>query len=158
VTAEDHGGLDAQPRRPQAQERMHSEALAAGAEVVGSAERVGADEDAPLGPPEGNLLPAAPVTHGQELERPDSLPRDDVMRHAEAVRQLRTIAVVSVEQLDHARRSAGTRDQLVLEWIDQPGLPVDGERVRAALHELVGDPAEAAVELVYELHFAAHAS
>lgn len=158
MPAQDHVGLHVQPRRPQTQQRVHSQALPAGAEVVGSTERIGTDEDAPLGPPEGNLLPAALVVNGQELERPDSLLRDDVMRHAEAVRQLRAVAVVPVEQLDHAGGSAGTRDQLVVERIDQPGLPVEDERVRAALHELVGDPAEAAVELVYELHFAAQAS
>jgi hypothetical protein len=158
VPAEDHVGLHVQPRRPQAQQRVHSEALPAGTEVVGGAKRVGADEDAPLRPPERNLLPAPLVTHGQELERPDSLPRDEMMRHAEAARQPRTVAVVPVEQLDHARRPSGTRDQLVLERIDQPGLPVNDKRVRAAFHELVGDPAETAVELVYELHFAAQSS
>lgn len=158
MTAEDHVRLDVQPRRPQSQQRVHSEALATGAKVVGGAERIGADEDAPLGPPERNLLPAPLVAHGQELERPDSLLRDDVMWHAEATRQLRTVPVVPVEQLDHAGRPAGPRDQLVVERVDQPGLAVDDEPVRAALHELVGDPAEAAVELVYELHFAAQSS
>ena len=47
------------PRRGQAQERVNAERLAAGEEVAEAPERVAADEDPSLGPPQGDLAPDA---------------------------------------------------------------------------------------------------
>lgn len=80
------------------------------------------------------------------------------MRNAEPRSERRAIAIVPIEQLQDACRSAGCANTLVqpvpIECVDQPDTAVRNERVRAALHELVGDPAESAVELVAiaELH------
>ena len=64
------------------------------------------------------------------------------------------IAVVAVEQLQDARRCACRADPLLdtfpVDGIDHPDATVVDEGVRAPLHELVDDPAEATVELVAE--------
>ena len=64
------------------------------------------------------------------------------------------VAIVPVEQLDHARRCAGCADPLLdslaVNGIGYPDAASHDQGVRATLHELVDDPAEAAVELVAE--------
>jgi hypothetical protein len=64
------------------------------------------------------------------------------------------VAVVPVEQLEDAcRRPCGADpflDPVPVDGIDHPDPAVLDESVRAALHELVDDPAEPAVELVTE--------
>jgi hypothetical protein len=131
---------------------MHGEPFRAGAEVLRGSERIGQDEHAPLRPPQRYLLPGAPCPDRNELERADAGPRHDVMRNAEALGERRAVAIVPIEQLQDARRSAGCANTLVqpvpVERVDQPDAAVRDERVRAALHELVGDPAESAFELV----------
>ena len=68
----------------------------------------------------------------------------------------RAVAVVPVEQLKHARRSSRRADSLLdtfpVDRVYDPDAAVLDERVRATLHELRDDPAEAAVELVAESH------
>ena len=158
MPAEDHLRLDVEARRADPEQRMHAEALAAGAEVVDGSDGVRAEQDTPIGPPERHFLPATARAYRQELERPEPLPGDDMMRNAEAVRERGAIAIVTVQQLDDCGRCSCASERLVVEGIDQPPLPAGQERVAAALHELVGDPTEAAVELVYDVHFATHAS
>src|SRR6266545_7722113 len=141
---------------------MDAEPLAAGAEVACSAEDVRADEHALGRPPERDLSPAAAHADRQELERPERLLRHDVMRDAESVRERGAVAVVPVEELDDSgRRSRGT-DALLqsvhVDRIDKPDAAAGHERVGAALHELVRDPAEAGVGLVYRFHIAAQRS
>jgi hypothetical protein len=140
-------------RRAETHERMHRNALVGRPVVPRRPERVRADEDAPLGPPERDLLPPPRVSHGEELERrAGKLVRDKVMRHAESRGELRAIAVMTVEQLDHPGRLAGGAnpffDAVARDGIDQPDTAVSKERMGAAFQELVGDPAEAGVELV----------
>ena len=64
------------------------------------------------------------------------------------------VAVVAVEQLDDAGRCPGRTDSFLdpvsFDRIDHPDAAVVDERVRAPLHELVDDPAEASLELVAE--------
>ena len=131
---------------------MHSQALTPRAEILRGAERIGEDEHAPLRPPERDLSPEAASSDRNELELPDTVPRHDVMQNVEPRRDYRAIAVVVAEQLDHADRSPGRTDALVqpvpVERVDQPDAAVRPERMRAALHEFVGDPAESVSELV----------
>src|SRR5947208_2772983 len=76
------------------------------------------------------------------------------MPHPEPSGKAGAVAVVPVEQLEHAGRSAGRSDALLnaipVDRIDHPDAAVHDDGVRAALHELVGDPAETAVKLVAE--------
>ncbi len=64
----------------------------------------------------------------------------------------RAVAVVPVEQLEDARRSARRADSLLdafsVDGVYDPDAAVLDERVRAPLHELRDDPAEPIVELV----------
>jgi len=88
-----------------------------------------------------------------------------VKRHAEPAGNGRAVAPVPVEQLDDAGRLAKRADSLLhpiaVDHVDQPHLPFDRERVRAALHELGlrRDPAEPPLLLVAEadVHHAARA-
>jgi hypothetical protein len=92
------------------------------------------------------------VLYGDELERRDRFPRKTVVLDAQPLRELGAVAVVTVEQLEHAGRLTGRANSLLdacaVHGIHQPYAAVDDQRVRAALHELVDDPAEAVVELV----------
>lgn len=124
--------------------------------VPRGAQCVSAHEDTLLRPPEGDLLPPPRVPDDPELERRvrDRVARDDVTRHAEPARELGTVAVVTVEQLDDAgglaRGADPLLDSVARDRIDQPDAPVRDQRVRATLQELLDDPTEAAFELVAE--------
>ena len=133
---------------------MHPQPLVAGPEVRRGAEHVGTDEHSPVGPPERDLLPGVFVLDGDRGERAQRLLRNDVMADAEPGSERGAVAVVPVEELEDAgRRSCGADpilDSIPVDGIDNPDAAVVDESVRAALHELVDDPAEAAVELVTE--------
>ena len=77
-----------------------------------------------------------------------------MVTNTESAGERRAVAVVPVEQLDHARGSTGrpnaVLDAVPVDWVDHPDAPVHDEGMRAALHELVDDPAEAVVELIAE--------
>lgn len=146
---------------------MNPEPLVAGEEVVDGPERIAADEDTSLGPPEGDFLPPAPHPDRNQLERRHARGGHDVMRHAETVRQLGAVSVMTVEQLQDPGRLAGSPDPILHavaeERIDRPDAAGGDEHVGTARHELVHDPTEAAVELVAEpdlqrCHIAAHVS
>lgn len=146
---------------------MNPEPLVAGEEVVHRPERIAADEDTSLGPPEGDFLPPAPHPDRNQLERQHARGGHDVMRHAETVRQLGAVSVMTVEQLQDPGRLAGGPDPVLYavaeKWIDRPDAAGGDEHVGTARHELVHDPTEAAVELVAEpdlqrCHIAAHVS
>ncbi len=89
-----------------------------------------------------------------EGERADRLSRYDVKANTEPSGKRGAIAVMAIQQLDDPGRTAGGADPLfdafAVEGIDQPDAAVDDERMRAAVHELVDDPAEACVEFVAE--------
>jgi len=131
---------------------VDAEALVTGKEVADRPERISADEDTTLGPPEGDLLPPAPHPDRNELERRHARGGHDVMRHAEILRQLRAVSVMPVEQLQNAGRLAGGPDPILdavaENRIDRPDAAGVDEHMRTARHELVDDPTEAAVELV----------
>jgi hypothetical protein len=75
-----------------------------------------------------------------------------MVTNTEARGEGRAVTVVSVEQLDHAGGSTRPADPFLdavaVDRVDHPDAAVRGESVRAALHELGNDPAEAAIELV----------
>ena len=135
---------------------MHPQPLVAGAEVRRSAEHVGTDEHSSVGPPERDLLPGVFVLDGDRSERAERFLRNDVMADTEPGSERGAVAVVPVEQLEDARRRACGADPLLdaipVDGIDHPDTAVVDESVRTALHELVDDPAEPAVELVAETH------
>ena len=85
-----------------------------------------------------------------------------MMRDAEPLRDLDAVATVAVEQLDDTgRRACCAHTSLhpdVVHRVDEPDAAAADEGVRATPHELVLDPAEAGLELVYDVHLAAHAS
>ena len=85
-----------------------------------------------------------------------------MMRDAEPLRDLDAVSAVAVEQLDDTgRRARGAHALLhtgVVHRVDEPHAVADDQRVRATPQELVLDPAEAGLELVYDDHLAAHAS
>jgi hypothetical protein len=74
------------------------------------------------------------------------------MRNAEPPRESRAVAVVTIDELYDAGGGTGRTDAVVqpvpVERIDQPDAAVRDERMRAALKELVCDPAESVFELV----------
>ena len=146
---------------------MNPEPLVAGEEIVRRSERIAADQDTSLGPPEGDFLPPAPQPDRNELERRHARGGHDVMRHAETLCELGAVSAVTVEQLQDPGRLAGRPDPVLHavaeKWIDRPDAAGGDEHVRTARHELVHDPTEAAVELVAETdlqccHIAAHVS
>ena len=78
---------------------------------------------------------------------------------SETGRERRAVAVVAVEELDDACGLAEAEGALErvrpVERVDEPDLPVGGERVRGARHRLVDDPAEAVgAEVVAEAELA----
>jgi hypothetical protein len=146
---------------------MNPEPLFAGEEVVDGPERIAADEDTSFRPPEGDLLPPAPHPDRNQLERRHAHGGYDAVRYAETLRQLGAVPVMTVEQLKDPGRLADAPDPILHavaeERIDHPDAAGDDESVRTARHELVDDPAEAAIELVAEpdlqrCHIAAHVS
>src|SRR5438552_5648583 len=141
---------------------MRSEPLVARAEVAGSPERIGTDEHALARPPKRDFLPGSAESHCQEVERSDRLLGHDVMRAAGAFRPRDAVTPVAIQQLDHTGRCAGRAHTLLdsagRDRVDQPDASVRDERVGAALQELVLDPAEAGVELVYRFHSSAQRS
>src|SRR5262245_24991031 len=158
VAAEDVLGLELRerPRRGQAQERVDAERLAAEREEVRHRpERVGADEHAPLGPPQRRLPPLASLDERDRFERADIDERDDVVRHAEPAGEGRAVARVAVEQLDHARWLTERAyplvdDAVAVDRVDKPDAVSWEERVRGELQlrALGRDPAEAPLLLV----------
>ena len=160
VSAEDVEWLEAGERlarRLEPQERVDADRLVGGAEVADRAERVADDQDPLLGEPKRHLLPEPAPDDRDHLERRlgHSVEGRHVQRDAEAARDGRTVALVAVEQLDHASRLAELPDPLVdpgpVEDVRQPhGVP-DSDRVRGALEaDRLRGPAEAVLELVDE--------
>jgi len=133
---------------------MDCQAVVPGTEVRRGAEHVGADEHVAVGPPERDFLPGTAVLDVDAGERTERAVRDEVVADAEPSGERGAGTVVPVEQQDHARGGAGRPDAfldaLSVDRVDHPDAAVHDKGVRAALHELVHDPAEAAVELVAE--------
>ena len=131
---------------------MHRQPLIAGPVIPRSAEQIGADEHAAIGPPERDLVPRPAVPDGDAGERAQRPLRNNVVPDTEASGESGAVAVVPVEQLEDARGCPGRADPLLdtvsVDGIDHPDAAVLDEGVRATLHELVDDPAEAAAELV----------
>src|SRR5215211_1675680 len=157
VAAEHVARLDAAEstaRRERPEQRMEREPLAARKHRRRGSEHIGAYQHARLGPPKRDLPPEPALADHPELERSavDRPARNDVVRDAEALRKRTAIASVAVEELDHARRTAGAAQSFLHSFgvnrVDYPDAAVDDERVRAALQEPVRDPSEAELELV----------
>jgi hypothetical protein len=137
------------PRGKKTKQRMQRKPLAGDAQLGNRAERVSANEDPRLLPPERDLLPEPALADEQELEGRalDPFPRHDVMRHAEPSGERRAVAVVPIEELDHPGRLArGTHsllDSLPVDRIQEPEAAVHDENMRAPEQELLDDPPEA---------------
>jgi hypothetical protein len=133
---------------------MHCQPLSAGPVIRRSAGHIGAAEHAAAGPPERDLIPGAAALDRNAGERAQRPMRNDVVPDTEPGGEMGAVAVVPVEQLQHARRCACGADSVLdtvpVDGIDRPNAAVLDEGVRATLHELVDDPAEAAAELVAE--------
>lgn len=133
---------------------MDCQPLIAGPVIRCSAGHIGADKHAAIGPPERDLVPEAGVPDGDEGERAERPLRNEVVPDTEARGEGGAIAVVPVEELQDARGRPCCADSVLdtvpVDGIDRPHAAVLDEGVRATLHELVDDPAEAAVELVAE--------
>jgi len=131
---------------------MHRQSFIAGPVIPRSAEHIGADEHAAIGPPERDLVPRLAVPDGDAGERAQRSLRNNVVSDTEPSGEGGAVAVVPVEQLEDARGCAPRADPLLdtvsVDRIDRPDATVLDESVRATLHELVDDPAEAAAELV----------
>ncbi len=89
-----------------------------------------------------------PAHDGHEREGTSrEVVRCDDVGDAQALGESRAVAVVAIEELDDAGRLAERQraDDRVrpVDRIDEPHLPVRGERVRGTRHRLVDDPAEA---------------
>ena len=131
---------------------MHRKSLIAGPVIPSSAEHIGADKHAAIGPPERDLVPRLAAPDGDEGERAQRALRNNMVPDTEPSGEGCAVAVVPGEQLDDARGCARRADPLLdtvsVDGIDHPDAAVLDEGVRATLHELVDDPAEAAAELV----------
>ena len=160
VSAEDVERLEAgkgASRRLEAEERVDADRLTWGAEILHGAERVAHDEDLLLSEPEGDLAPEPAPDDRDHLERRvgDSVERGRVERDAEASCDDRAVALVTVEELDHASRLTELPDPLVdprsVENVRQPDGAADSDRMRGALEAVAFRcPAEAVLELVDE--------
>jgi hypothetical protein len=157
VTAEDDIRLQRPQlpsRRVHPQEWMDSEPLVPRTEVPRGAERIAAHEHTPVGPPEGHLFPGITVLDRDESERAERALGNEVVTDAEPSCERGAVAIVAVQQLEHSCGCARCADSLLdivsIDGVDHPDATVQGESVRAALHELVRNPAEADVELVTE--------
>ncbi len=108
-------------------------------------------------PPQRNLPPPGHPHDVQDVERRagDALEGNDVEGNSEALRHLRAVARVPVEELDHARGLTGRAhpllEGLVGQGIDEPAGPVHDERMRVPFEKAHLAPAEAVVELVATL-------
>jgi hypothetical protein len=133
---------------------MDCQALVPGAEIRRGAKHVRADEHAAVRPPERDFLPGTAVLYGDEGKGTERALRDAVVADTKPSGEYGAGAVVPVEQLDHACRGAGRPNAFLhavpLDGVDHPDAAVHDENVRAALHELVDDPTEAAIERVAE--------
>jgi hypothetical protein len=131
---------------------MHRQSLVAGSVVTRSAEHIRADEHAAIWPPKRDFVPRLGAPDGDEGERAQRPLRDNVVPDTEPSRKGSAVTVVTVEQLEDARRCARRADPLLdtvsVDGIDRPDAAVLDKRVRATLHELVDDPAEAVAEPV----------
>jgi DNA polymerase (family 10) len=160
MSAEDVERLEAcerLARRLESQERVDADRLVGGAEVADRAERVADDQDPLRGEPERHLLPEPAADDRDHLERRvgDSVEGRHVERDAEAARDRGAVALVTVEELDHASGLPELRDSLVdpgpVEDVSQPNGVPDSNRVRGSFEAIAfRRPADAVLELVDE--------
>ena len=161
VSAEDVERLEAREglaRWLQPQERVDADRLVvARSEVADGAERIADDQDPLLGEPKRDLAPEPAPDDRDHLERRlgHSVEGRLVERNAEAACDGRAVALVAVDELDHASRLAELPDPLVdprpVEDVRQPDGASDSDRVRGALEAVAcRRPAEAVLELVDE--------
>jgi DNA polymerase (family X) len=136
---------------------VDADRLVGGAEVADGPERVADDENSLRGEPKRHLLPEPAPDDRDHLERRvgHSVEGRHVERDAEAARDVRTVAVVAVKELDDATRLAELPDPLVdpgaVEDVREPDGAPDSDGVRGPLEAVaLAHPAEAVLELVDE--------
>jgi len=136
VPAEDHVRLNLELRRTKPEQRVHCQALVSRPVVARCAERLGADEQALLVPPERDFVRA----DRDEDERRNRRARQDDVLHVQPPCDLGAVAVVTIDQLNDARDILECVHARVVDRIEEPRAALRHERVRRALHELVLDP------------------
>jgi DNA polymerase (family 10) len=160
VSAEDVERLEAcerLARRLEPQERVDADRLVARSEVADGAERIADDQDPLCGEPKRHLLPEPAPDDRDHPERRvgHSVEGRFVERDGEASCDSRAVALVAVEQLDHASRLPEFRDPFVdprpVEDVRQPDGVADSDCVRGPFEAVAfRRPAEAVLELVDE--------
>jgi hypothetical protein len=95
---------------------------------------LGDDERALLLPPQRDLLPTQAVNDRNDFERRVGNPRRQAReRHAETSGDRLAVAVVTVEQLQHAggpaKRGGRVQRLRIVKRVDQPHLPLVGKRM-----------------------------
>lgn len=107
---------------------MHRQSLVAGSVVPRTAEHIGADEHAAIGPPKRDFVPRLSAPDGDEGERAQRTLRDDVVPDTEPSCKGGAVAVVTVEQLEDASRCPRRADPLLdtvsVNGIDRPDAAV----------------------------------
>ena len=102
-------------------------------------------------------MPERPLEHGHDLERAAGHGgRQAQVRHPEPRGDRGAVAVVAVEQLEHARGRA-ERGRVIerlghVDGVDQPDAVARAERVGGPRQRLVGEPGEPVLELVIADH------
>jgi hypothetical protein len=142
------------PRRQEAEERVHAEPFAVGAEVGSRAEGIGADEYVSLGPPERHLPPPREAGHPPKRERRafHTVEGNNVERDAESFGESGAVAPVPVEKLNDARGACGRPNPLLESLrgkrVDEPSRAARDEHMRRPLEETRLLPPEPLLELV----------
>ena len=147
----DHRRIEAverAPRREGPHQRMHAEPVARpGEEGAGRAQRLRADQQAPVGKPEQRLMPARTVDHRPLL---DPLHLHTVAtegnghqaRHAEAGGDLGRVALMAIEQRDDAQHRADPGQRGIeagdVDRVGDQAAAGDSDRARAASHRVAG--------------------
>ena len=145
-------------RREHSQHRVDADGLAAGAEVAGGPDRLRHDQR-PIGRrPDRDLVPELVADHRDGLESRSlhAVEGKPMVRDAEALGELGGVAVMAIEELQHAGRVPDREDPRVepgdVGRVDDPDLAVEAHRMAGALHRLGGvdEPGEAELVLLEE--------
>jgi hypothetical protein len=130
------------PRRPRSEERVHGEPLPRAEIVRRRTDRLRAHQRTPRGPPERDLSPAAAVEEAQGHERRPghALEGQPVQRDVEQRGKRLTVALVTVDELEHPGGLAEHPDPLLDlvagDWIDDPDTAAVLQRVRGTFDQL----------------------
>lgn len=126
---------DQGPRRKQAHEGMWPDALAGRTKVRSGTERLGHDEGAAGGPPQGRLPPPAPRPHAHDIKgrTGDGIHRRAMEGNVQGRGHDSAVAAVAIEELQHGARWSEGGNALTyavtVHWVHQPYTTVGHQRV-----------------------------